>query len=354
MAKQLVVERRYDLDWLRVCSIGLLLVYHAAIAFQPWGRFLGFITSNQSWEAVWVPMTMLNIWRIPLLFFVAGMAVYYAICRRSWKAFLAERCRRIVLPYCTGIFLVVPLQCFLVQRYYGIALEYQAQPAHCWFLGNLLVYMLLLLPIFYGIKKKAIADRIQALNTRFNRWLFILAMLIVVWIEIEWINPPIFELYAFTMHGFFLGFLAFVFGYIMGLIGIPLWQDLSKAWWLILLLAFCLYSNRVQHFPGKIGPLFWALESFSWILALLGVGYRYLNRPGKHLAYLGKAALPVYIIHLFMQFLASILVLSLPLASWLQYLLVVVLTASFSLGCYEYLIRRFAFTRLLFGVNSKN
>ena len=29
-------ERRYDIDWLRVIAIGLLLIYHIAIAFQPW------------------------------------------------------------------------------------------------------------------------------------------------------------------------------------------------------------------------------------------------------------------------------------------------------------------------------
>ena len=27
--------RRHDVDWLRVCALGLLIVYHAVISFQP-------------------------------------------------------------------------------------------------------------------------------------------------------------------------------------------------------------------------------------------------------------------------------------------------------------------------------
>ena len=66
-------NRRYDIDWLRVIAIGLLLLYHVAIGFQSWGIMLGFITNDKPWESLWIPMTMLNVWRIPLLFFVSGM-----------------------------------------------------------------------------------------------------------------------------------------------------------------------------------------------------------------------------------------------------------------------------------------
>ncbi|MEP4596601.1 MAG: acyltransferase, partial [Cyclobacteriaceae bacterium] len=72
-------NRRYDIDWLRVIAIGLLLIYHVAIGFQPWGVFIGFIQSSSPLESIWVPMSMLNVWRIPLLFFVSGMGVYFAI-----------------------------------------------------------------------------------------------------------------------------------------------------------------------------------------------------------------------------------------------------------------------------------
>ena len=75
----MTTERRYDIDWLRVIAIGLLLIYHIAIVFQPWAMFIGFIKSEESVESLWTPMTMLNIWRIPLLFYVSGMGLYFAI-----------------------------------------------------------------------------------------------------------------------------------------------------------------------------------------------------------------------------------------------------------------------------------
>ena len=57
-------DRRYDIDWLRVVAIALLLIYHIAIMFQPWGVFIGFIQSAETSEAIWIPMALLNIWRI--------------------------------------------------------------------------------------------------------------------------------------------------------------------------------------------------------------------------------------------------------------------------------------------------
>lgn len=84
----MVTARRYDIDWLRVIAIGLLLIYHIAIIFQPWAMMLGFIRSEELMEDLWKPMTMLNVWRIPFLFYVSGMGVYFAIGKRNWQQLL--------------------------------------------------------------------------------------------------------------------------------------------------------------------------------------------------------------------------------------------------------------------------
>ena len=92
-------ERRHDIDWLRVVTIGLLLIYHITIIFQPWAMFIGFTKSAESVEALWTPMTMLNVWRIPLLFYVSGMGLYFAMRKRNWKQLFLERTKRILLPF---------------------------------------------------------------------------------------------------------------------------------------------------------------------------------------------------------------------------------------------------------------
>ena len=51
-------NRRYDIDWLRVIAIGLLLIYHIGIGFQPFGVLIGFIQSNKPLDTLWVPMSI--------------------------------------------------------------------------------------------------------------------------------------------------------------------------------------------------------------------------------------------------------------------------------------------------------
>ena len=119
-------ERRYDIDSLRVIAIGLLLIYHIAIIFQPWAMFIGFIRSDESMEGLWKPMTMLNVWRIPFLFYVSGMGVYFAMRKRNIKQLLLDRGKRILLPYVFGIVAIAPLHILVFQKYYNMPLDYMA------------------------------------------------------------------------------------------------------------------------------------------------------------------------------------------------------------------------------------
>ncbi len=112
-------ERRYDIDWLRVIAIGLLIFYHIGFVFLPWGVFIGFIQNEESIQGLWNPMSLLNIWRIPFLFFVSGMGVSFAIRKRSWRQLILERSRRILLPFLFGIMAIVPLHLFIWQKFYN-------------------------------------------------------------------------------------------------------------------------------------------------------------------------------------------------------------------------------------------
>ena len=131
--------RRHDIDWLRVITIGLLLIYHVTIVFQPWGVFIGFIQSDTSLEALWIPMSMINIWRIPLLFFVSGMGVCFAIKKRNWLQLILERSKRILLPFVFGMFCIVPIHVIIWQQYYKQDLVYNLQEGHLWFLKNIFI-----------------------------------------------------------------------------------------------------------------------------------------------------------------------------------------------------------------------
>ena len=146
--------RRYDVDWLRVIAIGLLLIYHLAIGFQPWGMMIGFITNEKTWQTLWYPMSMLNVWRIPLLFFISGMGVYFAIQNRNWKQLLMERGKRILIPFLFGWFCIVPLNIYIWQYHNGWELNYVPTPGHLWFLGNIFSYTIRVIARIFSSKEK--------------------------------------------------------------------------------------------------------------------------------------------------------------------------------------------------------
>ena len=79
------VERRADLDWLRVLAFGLLIFYHAGMAWSGWSWH---VTSPHSLDGLREAMRFLNRWRMPLIFMVSGAAIVLALGDRTPGAFV--------------------------------------------------------------------------------------------------------------------------------------------------------------------------------------------------------------------------------------------------------------------------
>jgi glucans biosynthesis protein C len=352
-----VSNRRYDIDWLRVIAIGLLLLYHAAIGFQSWGTMIGFITTSKAWESLWIPMTMLNVWRIPLLFFVSGMGVYFTIQNRNWKQLLKERARRIFIPFVFGIFVIAPIQLYLFQHYYNRELNYHPDPAHLWFLGNIFAYVILLSPVFFYLKRNEGGRIVTWIKKCLSNPFGLLLVIAIFIVEVLLVHPNLYELYAMTWHGFFLGLPAFFFGFCFMLSGPSFWNMLLKWRWLFLAAAVLLYTWRLFQFQMRVPNVQLVIESNLWVFSVFAFGYRYLNSPGKTLRYLSQAAYPVYIIHMIFLFLASLLIFPLDIDLHLKFILVLVCTVTGCFIFYEFIIRRVNIIRPLFGlryISSKN
>lgn len=346
----LTTERRYDIDWLRVIAIGLLLIYHVAIGFQPWGIFIGFIQNGDPLESIWVAMSMLNVWRIPLLFFVSGMGVCFAIGRRNFKQLLVERSKRILMPFMFGMLAIVPLHVFLWQDYYQQDLEYLwLNPGHLWFLGNIFIYVLVLSPLFFYLKKQQGGRLQQAMNKLFGSPLGLLVIMLPFVAEALIVNPESFEMYAMTDHGFVLGMIAFLVGFCCVYSGPAFWQMVKRWKWLLLFLAFAMYITRLVLFELVAPNYLLSIESNLWIFAVFGLGYTYLNRPSKRLTYLSQAAYPIYILHMAFLYLGSYLFFTLEMHVVLKFILTVLFTGVGCFVTYE-LIKRVKFLRPFFGL----
>nr|WP_297788804.1 acyltransferase family protein [uncultured Allomuricauda sp.] len=342
--------RRHDIDWLRVITIALLLIYHIAILFQPWAMFVGFVRSQQSLEGLWTPMSMLNVWRIPILFFVSGMGLFFAMRKRNWKQLIGERTRRILVPLLFGIVAIAPLHMFIFQKFYKLPLGYYPHMGHLWFLGNIFAYVLLFLPIFYVLKHREGKWFKQLLNKIMSNPGGPLLISLFFMLEAVLVNPQIYSLYAETWHGFFLGGLAFFFGYLFVYSGESFWNTVKKWRWGYLALALGLYILRYIEFALEAPGYLMALESNCWIFGVFGLGYRYLNKPSGLLRYLSQAAYPVYIIHMFVMYLGALLILPMEIHPLWQLLGVIVFTFAVCYLLYEFLIRRIWFLRPLFGL----
>lgn len=346
-------ERRYDIDWIRVIAIGLLLIYHVAIGFQPWGIMIGFIANEKTWPSLWTAMSMLNIWRIPLLFFVSGMGVFFAIRNRSWKQLLLERSTRILIPFLVGIFLIFPASVYIWQRYYHFDVTYNPHPGHLWFLGNIFSYVMILSPVLFYLKRNAGGKLALFIRKIFSHPLGLLVVITAFIIEGVAINPAPYEMYVMNWHGFVLGLLAFFFGFCFVFSGGGFWKMMLKWRWIFFVAAVGLFGYRLMQFQMRVPIYQLVVESNAWIFSVFAFGQRYLNRPGPTLRYLSEAAYPVYIMHMIFLFTASMFVFPLNIDVHVQYMLVLGFTLVGSLGFYELIIRRANFIRPLFGLKAK-
>lgn len=345
-------ERRFDIDWLRVIAIGFLIIYHVGFVFLPWGVFIGFIQNGEPINALWNPMSMLNIWRIPLLFFVSGMGVCFAIQRRSWKQLILERTRRILVPFLFGVLCIVPLHLLVWQKYYKQDISYSLQVSHLWFLANIFIYVLVLSPLFFYLKKNESGKVSRGLKRLFGTPLGLLSIIGVFVMEAMLLQPETFETYSMTLHGFLLGLLAFLFGFIIVHSGEAFWKMVSKWRWLLLLMAAALYTFRLIEFDLLAPNYLKAIESNLWIFTFFGLAYRYLNHPGKALSYLSQAVYPVYILHMIFLYVGSYLIVPLEISALVKLSLVLAFTFVGSFACYELIVRRVTFLRPVFGLKT--
>ncbi|MGQ1788325.1 MULTISPECIES: acyltransferase family protein [unclassified Saccharicrinis] len=343
-------DRRYDIDWLRVIAIGLLLIYHIAIVFQPWAVFIGFLQSKESLESIWIPMSMLNVWRIPILFFVSGMGVAFAMRKRSWKQLLLERTKRILIPFVAGILLIVPLHWFIFQDYYSQQINYNATTGHLWFLGNIFIYVLILSPLFFWIKKIQLKNSYTWLSQTFKSPLGLLLITLTFIAETMLFKPTIFEMYATTSHGFAFGFIAFFWGFCTVISGLHFLETTKKWRWVLLALSSSLFAIRLILFELKAPNYIMSLESALWIFTVFGFSARYLNRPNKKLTYLSAGAYPIYIWHMVFLYLGSYFILPIDIPAWTKLLLISAFTFGGCFLFYEILVRRNKVLRPLFGM----
>ena len=344
--------RRHDIDWIRIIALGLLIIYHAVIAFQPWGHLISFIQNEETLEFLWLFMMIFNIWRIPILFMISGMGAFFALRDRNWKVFLRDRSVRILFPYIFGFFFICPITLFLAATFYDKQIGYFPNPGHLWFLGNIYSYVLLLLPLMlYCIKNPDnFIFKIFRILLKFRLGIFSLAL--ITGLEGGLFSPHDYSNYFMNIHGFMLGLICFFLGFILVSMKNDFWPVIKNTRFILLFLASIFCVIRL-YFALKIdyeGPKFIiGFESMCWMLAIFGYGSIYLNHQSNALEYLKDAVYPIYILHMPLQSFLSYLIMPTNIPLLLKLNILIIGTLSCSIFLYE-IIKRMNWIRPIFGL----
>jgi len=310
-------QRRYDIDALRSIAMFLLIFYHLGISFTSLARQTLFVQNKRVVEGIWPLLNLMNSWRIPLVFLIAGVALRLSFRKRTKMQIFKERAKVLGLPWLFGTLVFSTSSVFIVGKYYdywfldelneAALFSFQYQGLHLWFLINIFIYCWLFIPILNFISKE------NFISSLLNRPGGIFLFTIPVIAEGHLLNLVRFKTetygdyyttYALTEHGFILGLIWFAIGIVLTSQGDAFWESNKKNWRLHLALGMAsyfyrLFNNFIEDYA--LDNRLIAFESFNFIFALLGLAAVYLNKDSPQLTYYKTAVYPVYIVHLPVQ-----------------------------------------------------
>ncbi len=371
------MQRRHDIDWLRVIAIILVLYFHVAMIFvAEWD----FHIKNDQTSYLWLEFNFwLSQFRMPLLFFISGYGTYLALRRRKPWQYLKERNNRLMIPLIFSMFVVVPPQVYFERIFdqpdlYASFLDFYPQtfnfipyPAgdfswhHMWFVIYLFMYSIVGLPLFLWIKQPHLAERIDKFfsNATISKMWVLIVPTFIVYLTISVGNGRTNDLINdWAFHPYWFSF--FLVGFLAGCAP-SIWKQIAKYRRSFLGIA-CLSIVIINYFRWnnlEDGMSFWQAYAFAavrpvnvwmWILTALGFAHQYLNRPSRILSYMNQAIYPFYILHQTVIIAVGYYVIQVQEGVLAKFLFISSLSLIGTLLIYEFLVRPFRITRFLFGV----
>ena len=347
------LPRRYEIDALRSIALLLLIVYHVFCAFQPLATSLQLIGYSDTLESVWLLGELLNTWRIPVLFLIAGITTGYLLCNRSVGNLLQSRLMRLVPPLLVTSFFVAPISSLFFQLFQGDAVRYMPSPGHLWFVWNLVVYFVLAVPLLFYLKLRPDNPLLRLFSALSPYgWLLLLPgglVLITVFLE-PYITP---ELFSAHFLRFWYGFACFVFGVLLVSLGERFWQGIRRVCHVALPAALALYLLRMSgvDFGGALVRLIaGAFESAYGMLAFLGYGSLLFSRRSRIFPVLNRSVFAIYILHLPIQQGIAFFLFPVGLPAWVAFALHLAATLAISVLLYAIVLRWARWLYLFLGI----
>ena len=386
------MERRSDIDWLRVGATYLLFVFHVGKVFDP-APFYHVRNADVSFGML-VLCGFISLWHMPLFFLLAGWSAVSSLRVRGARGFLRERLQKLALPLVAGCVLLMPAIKYLelrsgldlshtslqvradLQESFRLAIPsglpvappftesfLQFLPtfftrldrftwAHLWFVAYLFTFTVLYRPLFSWL----MARRWSELRPR-AWWVYApVVPLAVIQLTLRARWPGIQNLYNDWAN------VAYYSTYLLAgvvLSSAPTLEEVVHREWkralaiavatMGVLLAALLAGGQFPTvlFAGS------AVAGWCFVIACLGVARQLLSFTSPSLAYLTESAFPVYILHQAAIVFIGYGVVQLSLGIGAKYALLLGASLLATLSVYHLLVRPFAVPRVLFGMKPK-
>jgi glucan biosynthesis protein C len=397
--------RRRDLDVTRELIVVSLIFFHTARIFD---QFDYYIKNKPQEPAVTFVVIMTSFWGMPLIFVIAGFAIWHSLQNRTVGAFVRERLRRLFVPFVLGLLIFVPPQTyfqlcvdpgyqesylqfyqhfFTVKFNIGFPQFISASPitglfttSHLWFLYVLLVFTLLLLPGFLYLRKPGGRHLIEQFIGFFSRpWAIFLLGLPIAVIEAA-LGTSLSGGWNESAYIFFL-----CYGYMLAA-DVRFGHTLKKYWKIGLLLvfmgsmggilAFSVIAESTHSDPLHSYDLASVMLRFvkgfigwCWMVAILGfleeMREKRQLRSQKHESrviiphsgflinierYAREAILPFYLLHQTVIVIIAFYVVQWHTSAFLKFLIISFTALATTLLLYEIVVKRIWLLRFCFGM----
>jgi hypothetical protein len=369
--------RRHDIDWLRVILFGLLIWFHYAVFSL--GTLVGEDSSMEMFNLpLFFVIGVMHQWRLAALFVISGMGTAFAFRRRTWGVYVKERFSRLGIPLLFGTYILFfgifdPL--VTTARLFELFPGQDNMPyGHLWFIYNLLIYSVLLTPLFSHVRNNPDGKIVQTtrslLNVRHGMGLLLLPPLVLT------LSNVLFKPWGFGEVGMWWEFprymLYFLFGYLMIAakedyfpaidrirISVTVITPILAIVWFMSGEMFAtphIYEGgwvaegyNAFALEPTIAALIQSFHAWFWCLMVFSWASKLLNKPSKWLAYLNEAVYPTYIVHMHLTFLPIALFALIGLGYYLSMVIGTIVVFVGVMICFEIVRRAFLF-RPMFGI----
>ena len=372
------VQRRYDLDWLRVFIVFAIFALHHATRFFDTDDW--FIKNATTYLPMQVWLEFCTSWGMPLILIISGASAFMALEKTRPGKYIGGLFLRLFVPLIVGMFTHVALHIYLENLHkgkfsgsffafyphyfegmYGFGGNFAWMGSHLWYLELLFIVSLLCLPIFIWFKRISIGKRVlQGMGDLLANpfavpLLAVPAILLILNLDEAGAGNTSLGGWSVVIYPlfYFAGFVVFANERLQKCIVQMRWLHLAMG--LVFSTAYLFVEFQtvipIPHsLADALGKTLDCFVVWAWLLAVLGFGMKHLNFTNPLLKYVNEATLPFYILHQTVNVTVGFFVVQWVTPDLLKY--VVILTVSFFaiMGLYEFGVRRFNPMRFLFGM----